>query len=808
MSKHAGQANAGRSAAEKSGSPPAAKPVASTSEATHTKAGNDSGASSGGKDVAPKTPNELQNHFGAENQGHGATEGSGTERKDSMEGITTAPSGCDGGMGGESGGGTAPSLPPQPMLTAASEVGEEIEGLDDFLREMQEQASADSECTVVLNAPRALTMAEESEYMLGVRSRYVRNVLGHKNIGVSYDAVTSEYVSLMPARYVGRNARDGGNGVEIGFLHVVFKTAGWAKTVLERFDKCCKVSTGGLDMEWGSEKHSARIATVGNVAWVMGKDAPEWCDIELTQNPVWRVAMSPIGISPSHVEMVQRWGRFAVIRLNGKLREWGVGGELGYVALRPVYSKGSTVAKGLVLTVEVLQEPWVVPGGVSLKDGAQVVRLLWIVAGVQRHDWNGKTPVRRPTQAPARPSWGGGSYGKGGSDFGKGSSGYTKGKGGKEGKGGKGGKDGKGGKVGGMQAEVIGWQQHVASFTGEAASRRNTLLQWWGPVNTCPMGLFFTVRHNRIAGCQQGHCKASAVSGRPLWPCGVPPNGDKERLVPEVLRPSGTAKALFGGGPCEVPDRPGSKKSAPVHRGSKGAAASAQRTVRRWETGEGGAAGTAGDAGKSDLVGEGGTHASPSQETKQEFFNRTGQRRQDGGPASVFGRLGTRDESVGEAGWHLPKKTEGGKEEGKKPRVAHRSAREARLSRADDAEGEEGEGEEPGDGSPRTEWDAADRAVDRIAARATAGEGEREGDSDSSDEGGGSEMLHVLESALQPEDESAVAEAGGRKRRAEPESEEERAAAMKSPRGDDDDEGLDDEIEEIDDMEDEEMGQD
>eukprot|EP00964_Phaeocystis_antarctica_P107997 scaffold72653_cov35-Phaeocystis_antarctica.AAC.1 len=52
-------------------------------------------------------------------------------------------------------------------------------------------------------------------------------------------------------------------------------------------------------------------------------------------------------------------------------------------------------------------------------------------------------------------------------------------------------------------------------------------------------------------------------------------------------------------------------------------------TVRRWETGEGGAAGTAGDAGKSDLVGEGGTHASPSQETPQEFFNRTGQRRQD-----------------------------------------------------------------------------------------------------------------------------------------------------------------------------------
>ena len=114
----------------------------------------------------------------------------------------------------------------------------------------------------------------------------------------------------------------------------------------------------------------------------------------------------------------------------------------------------------------------------------------------------------------------------------------------------------------------------------------------------------------------------------------------------------------------------------------------------------------------------------------------------------------------------------------------------------------------PGDGSPRTEWDAADRAVDRLAARATAGEGEQEGDSDRSDEGGGSEMLHVLESTLQPEDESAVAEAGGRKRRAEPEGEEERVAAMKSPRGDDNDEGLDDDIEEIDDMDEEEMGQD
>ena len=185
------------------------------------------------------------------------------------------------------------------------------------------------------------------------------------------------------------------------------------------------------------------------------------------------------------------------------------------------------MAKGLVLTVEVLQEPWVVPGGVSLKDGAQVVRLLWIVAGVQRHDWHGKTPVRRPTQAPARPPWGGGSYGKGGSDFGKGSSGYTKGKGGKEGKGGKGGKDGKGGKVGGMQAEVIGWQQHVASFTGEAASRRNTLLQWWGPVNTCPMGLFFTVRHKGSQGVSRATARHQRCLGGRCGPAGCRLMGTK-----------------------------------------------------------------------------------------------------------------------------------------------------------------------------------------------------------------------------------------------------------------------------------------
>ena len=272
-------------------------------------------------------------------------------------------------------------------------VEDAIEGLDIFLREMQEKACEDNERTVVLNAPRGL-VCEESEFLLEARSRYVRNVLSHKDIGVGYDGVTSEFAMLMPARYVGSNARDGGNGVEVGFLHVVFKTAKLAKTVIERFDKCCPTSTGGIEIQWGNEVYSARMVAVHNVAWVMGADAPEWMEIELTRNPVWRVAVAPIGISPNQEEMVQKWGGFAVKRLNGKLREWGVDGELGYVAMRPVFSKGSKVAKGLMLTVEVLKEPfgrepWVVPNAVNLKEGMPTVRLLWIVKGVQRHNWEG-----------------------------------------------------------------------------------------------------------------------------------------------------------------------------------------------------------------------------------------------------------------------------------------------------------------------------------------------------------------------------------------------------------------------------------
>jgi len=47
---------------------------------------------------------------------------------------------------------------------------ESLEGLDEFLREMKEQANVDSEKTVVINAPRSL-VSEENEFLLEARSR-------------------------------------------------------------------------------------------------------------------------------------------------------------------------------------------------------------------------------------------------------------------------------------------------------------------------------------------------------------------------------------------------------------------------------------------------------------------------------------------------------------------------------------------------------------------------------------------------------------------------------------------------------------
>ena len=188
-------------------------------------------------------------------------------------------------------------------------------------------------------------------------------------------------------------------------------------------------------------------------------------------------------------------------RLNGKLREWKVDGRLEHVATRPVFTKDSPVAKGMVMTVEVVKEPWAVPKGLVLAAGQPEARLLWLVVGVRRHEWSGDAPVKGKGQGPARtPGTGWTSNGPGWS--GKGSFGFGKGKGdpslgkGKGGKGvakGKGDKGGKESSVDKLRVEVEAWTRCVASFTGEAARRRDTLLQWWGPECTCAMALYFTL---------------------------------------------------------------------------------------------------------------------------------------------------------------------------------------------------------------------------------------------------------------------------------------------------------------------------
>eukprot|EP00964_Phaeocystis_antarctica_P154531 scaffold123266_cov33-Phaeocystis_antarctica.AAC.1 len=62
---------------------------------------------------------------------------------------------------------------------------------------MVKTASEDIARTVVLNAPRAL-VCEDNDFLRGARSHYVLNVLNHKDIGVGYDAVESEFVMPMP----------------------------------------------------------------------------------------------------------------------------------------------------------------------------------------------------------------------------------------------------------------------------------------------------------------------------------------------------------------------------------------------------------------------------------------------------------------------------------------------------------------------------------------------------------------------------------------------------------------------------------
>ena len=134
-------------------------------------------------------------------------------------------------------------------------------------------------------------------------------------------------------------------------------------------------------------------------------------------------------------------------------------------------------------------------------------------------------------------------------------------------------------------------------------------------------------------------------------------------------------------------------------------------------------------------------------------------------------------------GWQLPKVAVAGAE-GKAARKQPMSAREQRFQGGD--LGEEEDEEMPGDSEPPSRREAEDWSVDRLAAEATADEGEAE--SMSSDEGGEEEeesraLLTEVEQLLQV-DEGAGVGGGRRKRSVESEEEEKdaRPAAMKSPR--------------------------
>eukprot|EP00964_Phaeocystis_antarctica_P069788 scaffold42456_cov66-Phaeocystis_antarctica.AAC.1 len=151
VSPHAGQANAGRSAAEKPGTSPAAKPA----EPMRVEESTDGVDPLGFGNVSPKSPGELQKTFGSENEGHGATPGSGTGLGEGMGENQAAQSGRDGGLGEKSGGGAGSAV----TSTAQMEM---------------ETASEDSARTVVLNAPRAL-VCEDNDFLRGARSHYVRS---------------------------------------------------------------------------------------------------------------------------------------------------------------------------------------------------------------------------------------------------------------------------------------------------------------------------------------------------------------------------------------------------------------------------------------------------------------------------------------------------------------------------------------------------------------------------------------------------------------------------------------------------------
>ena len=515
--------------------------------------------------------------------------------------------------------------PVQSSVPAAGAHGTEdgLGGLDAFLQSVLAASVEDKRRTVVFSAPEELLGSDESSLMLQERSQFVRRVLQHEALGsVGRECVIkAEYVIAVPGWRTGRGGI-GPERVTVNFLHVEFAEAEQAEALEALFSARCG-SAGWLELLWGGEVHRLRIAKEGNAARVLGQSTGAEGRVELTTHPVWWAAVSNLGFSLSRSDLAQRFGEFAVVRIMQKYKSWGVDALLRFVAVRPVLQHGSEVVQGLMLVVEVERAPWVLPMGVALADGHQEAQLRWNVRGPRRHPWDSKEP-------PV--AWGGqGGAGRGGAfgpgpvgPGGKGGKGpglggwapWGKGKGesagvmpgGKGGPGppwaagkggpGVGGGPGSWGQVGGggkgvgggvptpaLVQEHLAWVAYVRGLRGEAAVRRDALMDCWGPT-ACPRAVYFALYRDAIVPCR-GRCKTAQVTGVRALPCSEA-GGDLPGLVPPHLRreaggpAQGAGPPLFGGVCRGMPPPPCVKGG---RRGGAGQAAQARREVGRWETG-------------------------------------------------------------------------------------------------------------------------------------------------------------------------------------------------------------------------------
>ena len=135
--------------------------------------------------------------------------------------------------------------------------------------------------------------------------------------------------------------------------------------------------------------------------------------------------------------------------------------------------------------------------------------------------------------------------------------------------------------------EQLAWATYVRGLGGEAAVRRDVLMDCWGQ-SACPRAVYFALYRDAIVPCH-GRCKTERVTGVRALPCSEA-GGDLRRLVPPHLRSDaggpakGAGPPLFGQ-PCSGMPAPPCVKG--VRRGGAGQAAQARREVARWEAGRG-----------------------------------------------------------------------------------------------------------------------------------------------------------------------------------------------------------------------------